>query len=52
MMAEMAMMGTSEYIRVVSTGGFAVTGLFVAMETGEGQTLHVISTFIKVTIQL
>lgn len=32
-MAVMAMMGTREYIRVVSTAGFAVTGLFVAMAT-------------------
>lgn len=28
-----AMMGTSEYIRVVRTGGFPVTGLLVATET-------------------
>ncbi len=33
MMAVMAMMGTSEYIRVVSTRGFGTTGLFVAMAT-------------------
>ena len=32
MMAVMPMMGTSEYIRVVKTGGFWVTGFDVAME--------------------
>lgn len=38
-MAVMAMMGTSEYIRVVITGGGVVTGLFVAMAT-ERETNH------------
>lgn len=31
-----AMMGTNEYISVVSRGGLAVTGLFVAMATHRG----------------
>ncbi len=43
MMAVTATMGTSEYIKVVSTGGFDVTGLFVAMATHKGKKLQLIS---------
>lgn len=46
-MAVTAMMGTSEYIRVVSTGGLAVTGLFVATATQRDKMLLFLIQFIK-----